>query len=233
MLPAWSYLGKFEQLSCLFLWAIVFPPQLMHYPYYMNIQCVQSIKHFWINKHLQHMRWCTKKSLSMVNNILPSLRIDKLARDALFSLVGPLRIVTMLPSNPIITDLPPPPENKGYEIMPGFIKACLGLELICDKVPNKHLIQVRQNIWVIEIFSPVCCSWDSSGRAYDESHQVYRPTGPTNRLAWVLAWSGHNLSKTGISWSMYTNKCFSYVLFMLNIQNITIVRKLGNPSKNT
>ena len=94
------------------------------------------------------MRWCTKKSLSMVNNILPSLGIDKLARDALFSLVGPLRIVRLmgLPSNPIITDLPPPPENKGYEIMPGFIKACLGLELICDKVPNKHLIQVRQNI---------------------------------------------------------------------------------------
>ena len=52
------------------------------------------------------MRWCTKKSLSMVNNILPSLGIDKLARDALFSLVGPLRIVTMLPLSPKIADLP-------------------------------------------------------------------------------------------------------------------------------
>ena len=192
--------------------------------------CPVNYTHFWISKHLQHIRWCTKKSLSMVKKTF------FLVWGSISSLIfirGPSWIVTMLPSNPIITDLPPPPENKGYEIMPGFIKACLGLELICDKVPNKHLIQVSQNIWVIEIFSLVCCSWDSSGRAYDESHQVYRPTGPTNRLAWVLAWSGHNLSKTGISWNMYTNKCFSCVLFMLNIQNIAIVRKLGNPSKNT
>ena len=53
-------------------------PQLMHYPYYMNIQCAQSITHFWISRHLQHIRWCTKKSLSMVKNILFSLGIDKL-----------------------------------------------------------------------------------------------------------------------------------------------------------
>ena len=65
------------------------------------------------------MRWCTKKSLSMVNNILPSLGIDKLARDALFSLVGPLRIVTMLRSNPIITDLPPLRRIKGMKLCQG------------------------------------------------------------------------------------------------------------------
>ena len=89
-------------------------PQLMHYPYYMNIQCAQSITHFWISRHLQHIRWCTKKSLSMVKNILFSLGIDKLP----YFHKGTLTNSNNVAFKPQNRGYAPPTEYKGYEIMP-------------------------------------------------------------------------------------------------------------------